>query len=111
MSLKGSVLTCDGSTQTSGLDLRQRETMLRGGKRGPAIVPGNADRSLLYQFVNGTGELKMPPGKVLAASDLESLRAWIIFPRPERHFQRAGFHLQLRHHPSWDLAPSLSSIR
>ena len=60
--------------------------MLRGGKRGPAIVPGNADRSLLYQFVNGTGELKMPPGKVLAASDLESLRAWIIFPRPERHF-------------------------
>jgi hypothetical protein len=51
--------------------------MLRGGKRGPAIVPGNADRSLLYQFVNGTGELKMPPGKVLAASDLESVRAWI----------------------------------
>src|SRR5262245_60875294 len=61
---------CHGAPTMSGLDLRQRETMLTGGKRGPAIVPGNAEGSLLYQAVAGTGELKMPLGRApLPASD------------------------------------------
>jgi Protein of unknown function (DUF1553)/Protein of unknown function (DUF1549)/Planctomycete cytochrome C len=75
--LERNCLNCHGSAQTSGLDLRQRETIVKGGKRGPAIVPGNADGSLLYQAVSGTGELKMPPGKSLAVSDLDKIRSWI----------------------------------
>ena len=39
---------CHGSAQMSGLDLRERATILRGGKRGPAIVPGN--RSSIKRF-------------------------------------------------------------
>ena len=35
-------LNCHGQTQTSGLDLRQIDTITKGGKRGPAIVPGSA---------------------------------------------------------------------
>jgi hypothetical protein len=69
---------CYGSAQIAGLDLRQRETILKGGKRGAAIVPGNADASLLYQAVAGKGELKMPPGKQpLPPTDVEILRQWI----------------------------------
>src|SRR6266853_348820 len=34
--------SCHGSVQMSGLDLRQRETILKGGARGPAVKPGNA---------------------------------------------------------------------
>ena len=63
---------CHGAAQMSGLDLRQRDAILKGGKRGAAIVPGAAAASLLYQAVAGKGELKMPPGKQsLSAADVE----------------------------------------
>ncbi len=45
--------SCHGAGRTSGLDLRTREARLRGGARGPVIVPGDPDRSLLLRFVTG----------------------------------------------------------
>lgn len=71
-------ITCHGASQMSGLDLRQRETMLKGGKRGPAIVPGKAASSLLYQSLSHQAELKMPPGKEpISQEEREVLRKWI----------------------------------
>ena len=62
----------------SGLDLRARESMLKGGGKGPALVPGNAEESLLFLAASHRGELKMPPGKpALSAHDLDALRVWI----------------------------------
>jgi mono/diheme cytochrome c family protein len=70
--------SCHGSVQMSGLDLRQRETMLKGGARGPAVKLGNAGESILFQAAARIGDLKMPPGKdVLAPDDLQVLRKWI----------------------------------
>ena len=61
-----------------GLDLRQRSTALEGGARGPALVPGNPEASLLYKAVLQTGEVKMPMGRPkLSAEDLATLREWI----------------------------------
>src|SRR5262245_17017996 len=60
-----------------GLDLRTRESALKGGRRGPAIVPGQAASSLIVQAVEGAGELKMPPGKKLPADEIAALREWI----------------------------------
>src|SRR5262249_55197468 len=41
---------CHGRTQReNGLDLRTKASMLRGGKSGPAIVPGKPDASLLLK--------------------------------------------------------------
>src|SRR5258708_36445021 len=54
--------SCHGAAQMSGLDLRQRETTLKGGKRGAAVVPGNAEASILYQAVAGQSRLKKSPG-------------------------------------------------
>ena len=54
--------TCHGSNRISGLDLRQRESLLTGGSRGPAIVPGNPFKSLLYRAVAHLDDPKMPPG-------------------------------------------------
>jgi len=69
---------CHGAAQMSGLDLRQRDTALKGGSRGPALVPGKPAESLLYTAVLRTGDLKMPPGKQgLAPEDIATLRAWI----------------------------------
>ena len=70
-------LNCHGQAQTSGLDLRRIDTIIKGGKRGPAIVPGNAEQSLLYQAVAHTGDLQMPPGKPLPADEIASIRGWI----------------------------------
>ena len=48
---------CHGATrQEGGLDLRTRESILRGGKSGPAAVPGNPDESLLLQKI-ASGEM------------------------------------------------------
>src|SRR5262249_52364057 len=60
-----------------GLDLRTRESLLRGGHRGAALVPGDSAKSLIFQAVQGSGALKMPPGKKLSADAVESLRQWI----------------------------------
>ena len=77
--LEKQCLGCHGAGQMSGLDLRQRETLLKGGKRGPAVIPGNPEGSLLYQSVIHQGELKMPLGSKspLPAEQLEILKKWI----------------------------------
>src|SRR6266542_4771539 len=71
-------LSCHGAAQMSGLDLRQRDTVLKGGKRGPAVVPGKPDDSLLYRAVARQGDLQMPPGKqALPPDEVARRRAWI----------------------------------
>ena len=45
-----------------GLSLEYRETMLRGGETGPAIVPGDPEKSLIIKAVRYTDpDLQMPP--------------------------------------------------
>ena len=39
--------SCHTDSQLGGLRLDSREAMLRGGKSGPAIVPGDPEKSLL----------------------------------------------------------------
>ena len=69
---------CHGPAKMGGLDLRERASLLKGGKRGPAVVPGDASASLLYRAVRREGDLQMPPGKNgLAAAEVETLKAWI----------------------------------
>jgi hypothetical protein len=62
----------------SDLDVRERAALLKGGKRGPAIVPGKAEESLLYKAVRRDGELQMPPGKTaLTPAEVGAIRDWI----------------------------------
>jgi cytochrome c553 len=69
---------CHGVSKMSGLDLRTRETALKGGTRGPAIVPGHAADSLLVKAISGAAQPKMPPGKdTLSAEDIAAVRDWI----------------------------------
>ena len=77
--LQEKCIACHGALQTSGLDVRQRETILKGGSRGPAIQPGKPDESLLFLAAAHQGELKMPPGSKspLPADELDTLKKWI----------------------------------
>ncbi len=72
----------DAATREGGLRLdRQAEATQPADSGSPAIVPGNADQSELWQRINhADADLRMPPaetGKVLTAAQREILRAWI----------------------------------
>jgi hypothetical protein len=76
--LQKNCLACHGAATSGGLDLRTRETALKGGTRGPALVPGQADNSLLYRAIRQDGELAMPPGRAkLPSKEVDAIRAWI----------------------------------
>ena len=70
--------SCHNDTVASGgLAMTSRESMLRGGTRGPSVVPGSPSDSMLLTAVEQTGDLKMPPTGPLPASEVEALRTWV----------------------------------
>lgn len=69
---------CHGEARSGGLELDSRDHLLKGGSRGPAIVPGDPDHSLLIEAVRQSNPaLKMPPGAKLKPEDVELLTAWV----------------------------------
>src|SRR6188472_214142 len=66
-----------GSVAMSGLRLDSKESLLKGGNRGPALKPGSASASLLIQAVGHTSKLIMPPGKKLTAEEVGLLSKWV----------------------------------
>jgi hypothetical protein len=60
-----------------GVSFLDRDSLLRGGRRGPAIVPGDPERSALVQAIRHDGDVKMPPGPKLSARDLATLTEWV----------------------------------
>src|SRR5260370_40351807 len=71
-------LSCHGEkTAMSDLRLTDRGQALRGGNRGPAIKPGQANDSLLFQAVSHIGKVTMPPGPKITNEEIETLRTCI----------------------------------
>jgi formate dehydrogenase subunit gamma len=71
--------TCHGVTSVSGLSLATYQSALKGGTRGPAIVPGNPDASILVQIQSAGNH----PGQ-LTIDELNQIIAWIKSGAPER---------------------------
>jgi cytochrome c553 len=71
--------TCHSADTNSkgGLRIDDRNGLIVGGSRGPAIVPGKPDESLLIQAVGRAGKLKMPPERRLGDNEVAVLRKWI----------------------------------
>src|SRR5580704_5050444 len=58
--------SCHTDSALGGLRLDSRDAMLKGGSRGPSLVPGDPDKSVLIQAVRQTDpKLKMPMGSKL----------------------------------------------
>jgi mono/diheme cytochrome c family protein len=81
---------CHGARRhEGGLDLRSKTAMLRGGKSGPAIVPGKPEESLLIKKVE-SGE--MPPTKMMlevsvrpiTKTETDTIASWIAQGAPEK---------------------------
>jgi hypothetical protein len=77
----------EANKMKGGLVLDSREAVLTGGDTGPAVVPGDPEKSLLIKAIRYTDEdLKMPPekgdGKKLPDADIAALTEWVKLGAP-----------------------------
>ena len=76
--LQQKCLQCHGSdAPMSNLDLRTRQGMLKGGVRGPAVIPGDASESRVYLQISGREGPLMPMGGALSDDEILTLKDWI----------------------------------
>ena len=71
---------CHGDTvQMSHLSLTSRDAILKGGDHGAALVPGNAEDSLIYKRITGQVKPAMPmaPVPALTSEEIAAFRDWI----------------------------------
>lgn len=68
-----------------GLTLDTREGTLKGGDSGPAVVPGNPDKSLLIKAISYKDpDLQMPPkGEKLTDQQINDLITWVKMGAPD----------------------------
>ena len=69
---------CHG--EAGGLNTRSLAGLLAGGNLGKVVIVGDADRSLLLQFIDGRrGEKHRMPlgGRALSAREIDVFRRWI----------------------------------
>ena len=71
-------LVCHSDSARAGLRLDSRAAVLKGGKSGPAIIPGDPANSLLIQAVaHKHATLRMPPGPELEPHQVGDLEKWV----------------------------------
>lgn len=66
--------------EASGLDMTSYPSLMKGGKFGPLIKPGDAFTSALNMLVEGRANpsIRMPHGKEkLSAAQIELLKTWV----------------------------------
>ncbi|MDE0938846.1 MAG: PSD1 and planctomycete cytochrome C domain-containing protein [Pirellulales bacterium] len=69
-------------TIEAGLRLDSRQAMIAGGETGPAIVPGNPEKSLLIESIHYGGTYEMPPDSKLPEEEINLLSQWIKLGAP-----------------------------
>jgi hypothetical protein len=80
---------CHGRGNLNG-DLRvdSRDSLIKGGETGPAIVPGNAESSLLVRAIRHTdAHLQMPPKSKLSKEIVGDFEQWINAGAPWPAFE------------------------
>src|SRR5262249_5398328 len=93
-------IRCHGGRETleAELDLTDRETLLKGGQSGPAIVPGKAKESLLVKLLSHAREPHMPrKASKLPDAAIVHIASWIDLGAP----YDAPLAASKRKAPSW----------
>ena len=67
----------EGRKLKGGLRLDTRAALLKGGESGPAIVPGDPDKSLLVKAIRYQDDLQMPPKGKLPEPVIADIVRWI----------------------------------
>lgn len=72
----------EGAKPQAGFSVASWERVREGGKRGPAVTPGNAKTSLLVRYLTGERTPRMPLGGALDPAVIEQLEAAINAMQP-----------------------------
>ncbi|MBM3982926.1 MAG: DUF1553 domain-containing protein [Planctomycetes bacterium] len=82
--LQAKCVKCHSGERHEGeLDMNTREGLLKGGARGPAFVPGDHKKSLMYQLAAHLKEPHMPEGRAkLPDADIAKIAEWIDLGAP-----------------------------
>src|SRR5437763_2326241 len=78
--LEASCIKCHGRGRDKGhFRIDSRETLLKGGESGAAVVPGKSEESLLIELVSGLDPDNVMPkkGSKLTPQQVSLLRGWI----------------------------------
>ncbi len=103
---------CHGEARAKGgLKLTSRTHALQGGDRGPALVAGKPEASLLIQAVRYQDQPRMPPKGKLADRDIDVLVSWVRrrspwpgTPAPVLPMD-AGFKITEKQRQFWSFQP------
>lgn len=75
----------------AGLRMDSLAGLLRGGDSGPAVEPGEPDRSLIVEAINyANDDMAMPPDAKLSESHIRVLTAWVQMGAPWPSESAAG---------------------
>ena len=109
--LQARCVVCHGAgKKEGGLDLRTIASRLKGGKSGPALVPGKPDASPLYKrIVDG----QMPPEKqakelaveLPTSSETEKIRSWIAVGAPASSQPKSVMEITEKDRQFWAFQP------
>ncbi|MFZ4637460.1 MAG: PSD1 and planctomycete cytochrome C domain-containing protein [Pirellulales bacterium] len=97
---------------SAGLRVDDRHGLLEGGRRGPAVVPGNPEASLLIRAVRHLeAKASMPPDGKLTDEQIADLERWIadgsVWPEVQPSDEQGGWnadHDRLRRE-HWSFQP------
>lgn len=105
----------DAEKLKGGLQLDHREHLLVGGETGPAIEPGDVEKSLLIESIRyGNEDLQMPPKEKLSAEIVKDFETWIAagaawpeesVPLRDGSADEDEFDLQKRFNEHWSWRP------
>lgn len=94
-----------------GLTLDSRSGWAEGGERGPAIVPGKPEQSLLIKAVlRGDSNFQMPPDEKLSAAEIEILTEWIKRGAPDPRKTKPQPNQAIDPTDWWSLRPLLRPV-
>src|SRR3954465_3931160 len=100
-----------------GLRLDARELLLKGGDSGPAVVPGEPEKSLLIKAIGYTDpDLQMPPkNEKLSDRQISDLLTWVKMGAPwpaEGHATaaKAAFEITQKDRAWWAFQPIQRAI-
>ncbi|MGH9844020.1 MAG: PSD1 and planctomycete cytochrome C domain-containing protein [Blastocatellia bacterium] len=100
---------CHTGAAKGGLRLDSREALLKGGKRGPAIIPGDPDGSLLLNAVRHDGP-QMPKGAAkLKDTEIADLARWVkdgaVWPTSAPAKAKNEYLIKTEHKTFWSFQP------
>ena len=76
--LQAKCVSCHGEkTRKADLNLTTAAAAARGGESGPGIVPGDPDKSLLYEKIHG-GEMPPDDKDRLSEIEIKLIERWIL---------------------------------